>query len=89
MERFLISLGLAVVATAQSNGIPITPQSNTFNFSFSLSKEQISSAGLNSTVAHKFGIAAQFEWTNWATGSVARDPFHDVPPSCEENPPGS
>lgn len=89
MARFLIVLGLAVAATAQSDGIPIAPQSNTFNSSFSLSNEQIASAGLNSTVAHNFNIAARFEQTNWATGSVDRDPFYDAPSGCEEKAPGS
>lgn len=79
---------LAFFATAVAQEM-IDPQSNTFNSSFSVSNSQISQAGINDTTAHNVDVAINFERTNWATGSVASDPFYSVPANSSHLAPGS
>ncbi|TKA34166.1 hypothetical protein B0A50_00146 [Salinomyces thailandicus] len=84
----LISLLLfwAAFAFAQQ---AITPQSNTWNSNFSLSRSQIARAGFNGTTANNVNVAVCFERTNWATGSVHDDPFYRVPENASGMPAGS
>ena len=67
----------------------ISPQSNTFNSSFSLSPSQISHANLNKATVHNVNIAVRFERSNWATGSVHTDPFYETPSNATSAPAGS
>lgn len=87
MIRRFISLGIIALTTAQQEAI--SSQSNTFNSSFALSSSQVDRAGLSKTVASNVNIAIQFERSNWATGSVHRDPFYEVLSESATQPPGS
>ncbi len=87
MARRCIMLGLAVMSTAQY--MSITPQSNTFNSSFSLSADQVNGVGFNHTVAHNVDVAVRFERTNWATDSEQADPFYAAPAGFDSKPAGS
>lgn len=67
----------------------VTPQSDVWNSTFSLSKEQVLAAGLDNVTAHNVEIAARFERTNWAGNSVLNDSFYDPPSNSSHLPPGS
>ena len=69
----------------------LTPQNDTFASTFSLSQQQILSAGINDSLANNIAIALNFERSNWATPtSVASDPFYSLPANASfANPPGS
>ena len=80
--RYLVAVACSLafclpVAEAQL----LHPQAVTWNSSLSISTAQAKSAGINSTVANNAAVAANFERSNWATGSVGNDPFYDVPDS--------
>ena len=81
-----IAACLGSLATAQR----LEPQTDTWNSIFSLTDSQISSANLSETVANNVNIALRFEQTNWATGSVFKDPFYtDLPANASSAPAGS
>ena len=87
MAYMLITVLVAVVAaTAQA----LKPQTDTFNSTFKLSAAQIASLNLSAAAANDINIAAQFERSNWATGSVLADSFYtDLPPNASHAPAGS
>jgi pimeloyl-ACP methyl ester carboxylesterase len=68
---------------------PIHIQNNTYNSNFALSPTQIQAANLSATLANNVEIALNFERTNWATGSVASDPFYAAPATNASTPPGT
>ncbi|KAH7312455.1 Alpha/Beta hydrolase protein [Stachybotrys elegans] len=68
----------------------LQPQTNTWNSTFSLTEEQIASLNLSATAANNINIAARFEQSNWATGSVFTDPFYThLPTNASWAPAGS
>ncbi|KAK3707538.1 hypothetical protein LTR37_012033 [Vermiconidia calcicola] len=87
MALLLALPSFATVLAAQE--VPITPQSNTWNSSFSLSSSQIDEANLDNITASNVNVAINFERTNWATGSVHNDPFYAILTNSSHLPPGS
>ncbi|KAF2011577.1 alpha/beta-hydrolase [Aaosphaeria arxii CBS 175.79] len=49
----------------------------------------IENANISALVVENTEIAVNFERTNWATGSVAQDPFYRPPPVTNSTPPGT
>jgi pimeloyl-ACP methyl ester carboxylesterase len=84
-----LAIHLLYTRTIQSQLLPIHIQNNTFNSSFTLSPFQIASANLSSTLASNIEIGLNFERTNWATGSIATDPFYTAPLLNASTPPGT
>lgn len=85
------SLALATAANV-SNVLAqqlFTSQTDTFNSSANISTAAASAAGISELVTHNAQIALNFERSNWATGSVADDPFYHVPSNSSNAPPGS
>ncbi|RMZ87141.1 hypothetical protein DV736_g5638, partial [Chaetothyriales sp. CBS 134916] len=73
------------LAVAQLN-----PQTDTWNSTYKLTTAQINAANISSLTASLVDLAADFEQTNWATGSVLQDPFYtDIPSPASGFPPGS
>lgn len=72
------------------SGKLLKPQTNTFNSNFTLTDEQIAPLNLSSSAANNINVAAQFERSNWATGSVFGDPFYThLPPNATSAAAGS
>ncbi|KAH7371177.1 secretory lipase [Pyrenochaeta sp. MPI-SDFR-AT-0127] len=68
------------------------PKCDNFASHYTLSRSEISRAGISDTTANNVNIALNFERSNWATNSVTVDPFYIVPPSNRNQsflPPGS
>lgn len=63
----------------------ISSQSNTFNSNFTLSADQIQRSNLSQTLINNVEVAINFERSNWATGSVASDPFYTLPSNVTAN----
>lgn len=84
-----LCVDLLLVFSVQAQLQPIHVQNNTFNSSFSLSPAQIQAANLSAILTSNVEIAVNFERTNWATGSVAQDPFYTPPPVNKSTPPGT
>ncbi|PNY23213.1 Secretory lipase [Tolypocladium capitatum] len=71
---------LALAALASSQAL-LKPQPSSFNSTFTLTAAQIAAANLSAAVANNVNVAAQFERSNWATGSVRDDPFYTSLPA--------
>lgn len=86
-STLLLPLGsLASIAS----GKLLKPQTNTFSSNFTLTDEQIAPLNLSSSAANNINVAAQFERSNWATGSVFGDPFYThLPPNATSAGAGS
>lgn len=74
----LLLLALAALASAQR---PLRPQPNTFNSTFALTPAQAAAANLSAAAAADVDVAARFERSNWAGGSVRDDPFYTALPA--------
>jgi pimeloyl-ACP methyl ester carboxylesterase len=85
----LLAIHLLHARAVHSQLQPIHIQNNTFNSNFTLSASQIASANLSTTLASNIEVALNFERTNWATGSIASDPFYTVSPLNASTPPGT
>ncbi|POR38097.1 Secretory lipase [Tolypocladium paradoxum] len=80
-------LALAALASCQA---PLAPQPNTFNSTFTLTPAQIAAANLSATAASNVNVAARFERSNWAAGSVGDDPFYvSLPANASSAAPGT
>ncbi|KAJ4298975.1 hypothetical protein N0V90_004219 [Kalmusia sp. IMI 367209] len=64
-------------------------QNNTFNSSYTLTPAQIQAANISDTIAHNVEVALNVERSNWATGSVGRDPFYEPPSLNASTQPGT
>ena len=87
LSTLLNALLLRPICT-QSQDLPIRPQTNTFNFSYQLTAQEVSAAGIDTTLAANVEIALNFERSNWASGSVTSLPFYR-PSSNASTPAGS
>lgn len=68
----------------------LQPQNDSFNSTFTLSRTQTFSLNFSDAVTNDIEIAARFEQSNWATGSVFADPFYtNLPPNASNVPAGS
>ena len=66
-----------------------SPQNNTWNSTFALSEEQITSANFSIDAAEGLNVAIRFERTNWAGGSASDDPFYTPPINTSNMPCGT
>jgi pimeloyl-ACP methyl ester carboxylesterase len=75
---------------AQSAPPALVPQNNTFNSNYILTAEERSLANLSVSEVQNVQVALNFERSNWATGSVFKDPFYsDLPSNSTTAKPGS
>lgn len=79
MSILLFATSLTHRTSAQSESTLLKPQSNDFNSSYRISPDQISAAGISSTLANNVEVALNFERSNWASGSVHDISFYGVP----------
>lgn len=84
---FLCALSLLTLSHAQQ--IPLQPQTDTWNSSFTFLPSQLTGANLPDFQVGDIEVALNFERSNWATGSVATDDFYTAPSNSSSLPPGS
>ncbi|KAF7193720.1 hypothetical protein HII31_04970 [Pseudocercospora fuligena] len=91
MRRQILQ-GLAVqtlFSTSRCQSLPAVPQSNVWNSSFSLDKEQTQFADLDNITAQSLETAIRFERPNWAGNSAVGDSFYHAPNNTDHLPPGT
>ena len=67
----------------------LTPQTDTFASSASISASQAAQAGINASLANNIAIALNFERSNFANGSVTSEDFYTVPKNAPGAAPGT
>ena len=67
----------------------LSPQTDTFGSSATITSDQQESAGINATVANNAAIALNFERSNFANGTVASEDFYHVPTNSSGAAPGT
>ena len=84
-NRLVALFVLLSVAKAQTGVVTYVSQSSTFNSSFLLSPQQISTARLDAQGTNNVEISLNYERSQLAGGRVTDDPFYAVPPSIPFN----
>ncbi|KPI42174.1 uncharacterized protein AB675_5361 [Cyphellophora attinorum] len=89
LSIILAFTSLSFFTSAQS--LPTEPQNDTWNSSYHLTTQQITSANLSAHLADAVALALNFERTNRAGGPVSSDPFYtSLPaPNSSNSAPGS
>ncbi|KAL8685202.1 MAG: hypothetical protein Q9218_007908 [Villophora microphyllina] len=67
----------------------LSPQTDTFNSTVTITPAQQQLGGFNATVASNIAVALNFERSNFAHGPVTSDDFYRVPPGSAEAAPGT
>jgi pimeloyl-ACP methyl ester carboxylesterase len=96
MQRSATVLSIILAFTSLSSftsaqSLPTEPQNDTWNSSYHLTTQQITSANLSAHLADAVALALNFERTNRAGGPVSSDPFYtSLPaPNSSNSAPGS
>ena len=88
LPAILTAINLFRFAHAQSGGVSVQPQTNTFNSSYHLTAQQVAAAGISSALAKSVETALNFERSNWALGSTSL-PFYQPPANTSSASAGS